>query len=257
VNRRRATRESYLDALSAAGIEADPCALADSGIRLRAPRDISALPDFDAGSASVQDEAAQLAAPLLQAEPGQRVLDACCAPGGKTGHLLEQQPDLDLWALDSVPERLDRVAANLNRLQLYARLIAGDATRPATWWDGKHFDRILLDAPCSGTGVIRRHPDIKLLRTAADIVQLAALQLQLLQALWPLLAPGGVLLYATCSILPEENTQVLERFLALTPDAREFPIAADWGLAQPVGRQLLPGANACDGFYYARLRKQG
>jgi len=257
VNRRRATRESYLDALSAAGIEADPCTLADSGIRLRTPRDISALPDFDAGSASVQDEAAQLAAPLLQAEPGQRVLDACCAPGGKTGHLLEQQPDLDLWALDSVPERLDRVAANLNRLQLHARLIAGDATRPATWWDGKHFDRILLDAPCSGTGVIRRHPDIKLLRTAADIVQLAALQLQLLQALWPLLAPGGVLLYATCSILPEENTQVLERFLALTPDAREFPIAADWGLAQPVGRQLLPGANACDGFYYARLRKQG
>lgn len=256
VNRRQGTRDDYRARLAAAGIEADPCALAEQGLRLREARDVSALPDFETGAVSVQDEAAQLAAPLLQLEPGQRVLDACCAPGGKTGHLLELEPALaEVWALDSVEERLRRVADNLQRLRLRARLITGDATRPQDWWDGEPFDRILLDAPCSGTGVIRRHPDIKLLRSAADIEQLAALQQQLLQALWPLLAPGGLLLYATCSILPEENTLTVEKFLAAASAAEELPIAADWGHAQTVGRQLLPSVGGCDGFYYARLRK--
>lgn len=256
VNQQRTTRAAYLEQLGASAIEAQPCAIAEQGVRLNTPADVATLPGFGDGAVSVQDEAAQLAAPLLQLEAGQRVLDACCAPGGKTGHILEQQPALsELWALDNAPERLKRVADNLRRLGLSAHLLTGDATQPQPWWDGKTFDRILLDAPCSGTGVIRRHPDIKLLRTPDDIVQLAALQRQLLDALWPLLAPGGLLLYATCSILPEENTQVLEKFLAETPDARELPIAADWGLAQTVGRQLLPGIGACDGFYYARLSK--
>jgi len=256
VNRLQGTRANYLAQLGAAGIEADACDFAGDGVRLRAPCDILSLPGFADGAASVQDEAAQLAAPLLQLEPGLRVLDACCAPGGKTGHLLESQPDIaELWALDSVEERLRRVADNLRRLRLQARLVAGDATQPQPWWDGQRFDRILVDAPCSGTGVIRRHPDIKQLRSEADIAKLAELQWRLLQALWPLLNPSGILLYATCSILPDENTQLLEKFLADKPDAGELPIDADWGLAQPVGRQLLPGSGGCDGFYYARLVK--
>lgn len=158
-----------------------------------------------------------------------------------------------LSALDVSAERLQRVTANLQRLRLNAVLIAGDARQPDTWWDGRPFERILLDAPCSGTGVIRRHPDIKLLRTPADIVQLAELQQQLLAALWPLLAPGGLLLYATCSIMPDENTRTIERFLGTCADARERPIDAAWGLAQPAGRQLLPDQH--DGFYYALIEK--
>lgn len=255
VNRRQGSRADYSAALQAAGIEAADCAFAADGLRLATPCDISALPGFAAGAVSVQDEAAQLAAPLLAPQPGERVLDACCAPGGKTGHLLELQPDLELLALDSAGARLVRVADNLRRLQLDAQLREGDATRPDDWWDGRPFARILLDAPCSGTGVIRRHPDIKLLRSAADITRLAQLQRQLLDALWPLLAPGGLLLYATCSILPEENVQVVESFLAAHTDAQSAPFAADWGIEQTVGRQLLPDSAGCDGFYYARLQK--
>lgn len=256
VNRRDTTADEYLQRLQDAGIAAERCALSPVGLRLASPCDIDALPAFADGAVSVQDEAAQLSAPLLAPQPGERVLDACCAPGGKTGHLLEHQPGLaELWALDSDGERLRRVADNLARLRLEARLITGDAAQPDTWWDGRPFDRILLDAPCSGTGVIRRHPDIKLLRSAADIESLARLQRQLLDALWPLLAPGGTLLYATCSILPAENSELVSAFLAATADAEEAPIDAEWGLAQPVGRQLLPSPGGCDGFYYARLRK--
>lgn len=249
----RHARADYLQRLHAADIAAEPCQWAPQGVRLEAPRDVTALPGFAEGEVSVQDEAAQLAAGLLAAQPGQRVLDACCAPGGKTAHILELQPDVALLALDISDERLRRVDANLRRLRVHAELRAGDARRPAAWWDGKPFDRILLDAPCSGTGVIRRHPDIKLLRTPADIEQLAALQRELLEALWPLLASGGRLLYATCSILPQENTRVIEHFLATHGDARECPIDAAWGLAQPAGRQLLPARH--DGFYYALLEK--
>lgn len=256
VNCRRGARNDYLQRLAAVDIAATACAYSDDGVRLETPHDVAALPGFADGDVSVQDEAAQLAAALLDAQPGQRVLDACCAPGGKTGHMLEREPALaEVLALDVSAERLQRVAANLQRLQLGAQLLAGDALRPADWWDGKPFDRILLDAPCSGSGVIRRHPDIKLLRSERDIVQLAELQLRLLQTLWPLLAPGGTLLYATCSIMPAENSEVIARFLAATPTAAELPIAADWGAAQSHGRQLLPALAGSDGFYYCRLHK--
>jgi 16S rRNA (cytosine967-C5)-methyltransferase len=248
-----ATATEYLERLRAAGIEAEACTWAVEGVRLANACDVALLPGFADGMVSVQDEAAQLAARLLDVQPGQRVLDACCAPGGKTAHILELQPTAALSALDVSKERLQRVTANLQRLRLDAHLIAGDARQPADWWDGQPFDRILLDAPCSGTGVIRRHPDIKLLRTAADIAQLAELQQQLLAALWPLLAPGGLLLYATCSIMPQENTRAIERFLGTSTDARERPIDAPWGIPQPAGRQLLPDQH--DGFYYALLEK--
>lgn len=253
VNRAVSTSADYLERLRAAGIEAEPCTWAPEGVRLASPCDVGLLPGFVDGAASVQDEAAQLAAHLLDVQPGQRILDACCAPGGKTAHILELQPAATLSAIDVSAERLQRVAANLQRLRLDAQLISGDARQPADWWDGQPFDRILLDAPCSGTGVIRRHPDIKLLRTAADIAKLAELQQQLLTTLWPLLAPGGLLLYATCSIMPAENTGTIERFLGATTDAREVSIDAAWGLAQPAGRQLLPDTH--DGFYYALLQK--
>lgn len=256
VNTQRLSRDDYLAQLASAHIDATACRYSVDGIRLDEPCDVSKLPEFATGAVSVQDEAAQFAALLLNAQPGQRVLDACCAPGGKTGHILERQPALrELVGLDVSAERLRRVESNLQRLQLTATLRVGDALAPSTWWDGEVFDRILLDAPCSGTGVIRRHPDIKCLRTPDDIEQLARIQLQLLETLWPLLAAGGELLYATCSILPAENTQVIERFLRTTPTAIEVPIDAEWGIAQPAGRQLLPSIGGCDGFYYARLRK--
>lgn len=254
INSRQVTRDDYLAELAEAGIEATACELAVSGIRLAAPVDVAALPGFAEGRVSVQDEAAQLAAPLLNLQPGLRVLDACCAPGGKTGHILESAELASLVALDSDPRRLERVAANLERIGANAELRVGDATQPATWWSGQPFDRILLDAPCSGTGVIRRHPDIKLLRTPADITTLAAQQRVLLAALWPLLAPGGELLYATCSILPEENSDTIAAFLAAQADARELPLPPI-GEAQAAGRQLLPVIGQADGFYYARLTK--
>ncbi len=215
-----------------------------------------ALPGFAEGWVSVQDAAAQLAAPLLDVRPAQRVLDACAAPGGKTGHLLEREPSLDLIALDQDIDRLEQVRGNLRRLRLTAHLIAGDARRPADWWDGIPFDRILVDAPCSATGVIRRHPDIKLLRRESDIAVLAEQQRAILASLWPLLRPGGRLLYATCSVLREENEHVVAAFLATHSDARERPIMAAWGRALPHGRQLLPGEADMDGFYYAGLFKQ-
>lgn len=256
VNCRQTTRDDYLGELTAAGIAASPCTLATSGIRLNEPVDVGVLPGFATGRVSVQDEAAQLAAGLLNLEAGQRVLDACCAPGGKTGHILETADLATLVALDSDPQRLERVTANLERLGGKAELRTGDAAQPDSWWDGQPFDRILLDAPCSGTGVIRRHPDIKLLRTPADVATLASQQQGLLKALWPLLAPGGELLYATCSILPEENSDTIVAFLAAQPDARELPLPPI-GEPQAAGRQLLPAVGQADGFYYARLTKVG
>ena len=255
VNRLRGERDTYLQKLGAAGIAAAPCALSAAGIRLDQACAVDALPGFADGDVSVQDEAAQLAAALLDVRPGQRVLDACCAPGGKTAHILETQPDARMVALDVSAERLRRVTDNLERLHLRADVIAGDALTPQTWWDGAPFERILLDAPCSGTGVIRRHPDIKLLRTAADIRQFAELQGRLLAALWPLLAPGGLLLYATCSAMPAENTDVITAFCAAQADAQPQPLAVNWGLEQPAGRQLLPTPTGSDGFFYALLRK--
>lgn len=256
VNSLRSGRDEYLQLLSAQGINASACEVSVSGLTLEQPCAVDALPGFNDGVVSVQDEAAQLAAFLLDVQSNQRVLDACCAPGGKTAHILETQPSAQMWALDVSSERLQRVTANLARLNLSAKIIAGDALTPTLWWDGVAFDRILLDAPCSGTGVIRRHPDIKLLRTPTDIDQFAAVQTQLLETLWPLLAPRGYLLYATCSVMPKENTEVVEQFCATHAEAEHITIEAEWGVAQPAGRQLLPAVNGSDGFYYALLRKR-
>ena len=256
VNRRHHTRDAYLDLLSEAGIAARACVYSRDGIILDAATDVRGLPGFAEGWISVQDEAAQLAADLLDLAPGQRVLDACCAPGGKTCHILEAEPALaGVVAVDLEAKRLVRVRENLERLGLSAELIAADGRDTATWWDGKPFQRILLDAPCSATGVIRRHPDIKLTRQPDDIAALALLQGELLDALWKTLEVGGILLYATCSTLPTENTEVIEAFLARTPGARELDLATAAGIKQSHGRQLLAQEGGHDGFYYAKLIK--
>ncbi len=256
VNRRLRSRDAYLAELTAAGIAASPCTYSRDGILLAQACDVTSLPGFAAGHVSVQDEAAQLAADLLQLAPGQRVLDACCAPGGKTCHLLEAEPKLaHVLGVDLEAKRLVRVRENLARLGLEAELIAADGRDLASWWDGQPFQRILLDAPCSATGVIRRHPDIKLTRQPDDIAALAKLQGELLDALWTTLEVGGILLYATCSVLPAENSDNIGAFLARTPGARELDIDGAFGLKQAHGRQLLPQPDGHDGFYYAKLIK--
>ena len=256
VDASRLTREEYRRHLHAAGIGARPAPHTTHGLILAEPVDVQALPGFDRGWVSVQDAAAQQAAGLLDPQPGERVLDACAAPGGKTLHLLEHQPALgELVALDVDASRLARVRENLARAGRDATCLTGDAARPDDWWDGRPFDRILLDAPCSASGVIRRHPDIRLLRRAEDIPALAAGQARMLEALWPLLRPGGILLYATCSVFREENDRRITRFLAAHDDVTERPVAADWGRALDAGRQILPGEDEMDGFYYACLAK--
>lgn len=250
VNLARTTREAQLQLLQTRDIAAAPgvCATA---IVLHQPMEAAALPGFADGLVSVQDAGAQLAAELLDAQPGERVLDACAAPGGKTGHILERVAgNADLVALDVDAHRLERVQQNLDRLGFTAPLQVADVLQPG-WWDGRPFDRILLDAPCSGTGVIRRHPDIKLLRRPEDIAGFAATQLDMLQRCATMLKPGGVLLYATCSILLAENTEVIEKFLRLQPQLRRMgadrhvlPVPLAWG-----------SATVTDGFYYSRLQK--
>jgi 16S rRNA (cytosine967-C5)-methyltransferase len=256
INRLRTCRADYLAQLGAAEINCAAASYSAEGILLTEPRDVSLLPEFANGYVSVQDEAAQLAAPLLMLEPGQTVLDACCAPGGKTCHILESQPDLArVVAVDLEPRRLARVEENLQRLGLGAEIIAADAGDLQHWWDSQPFDRILIDAPCSASGVIRRHPDIKILRKPADIAKLAAIQLQLVNQLWHALSEGGILLYATCSVLPDENDQVIGQFLATNANASVLNIDADWGIKTDYGRQLFPKINGNDGFYYSRLQK--
>ena len=257
VNQRVTSRDAYLAELLDCGIAGQATPFSKDGITLATACDVTALPGFADGAVSVQDEAAQLAADLLMLEPEQRVLDACCAPGGKTCHILESQAQLrEVVAIDLEPQRLERVKANLERLKLKASIVAGDARAVDQWWDGPVFQRILLDAPCSATGVIRRHPDIKLTRQTDDIAALAQLQGELLDALWPTLAENGILLYATCSTLPTENTEVIAAFLQRTSDAQELPFQAAFGKAQPHGKQLLAQVGGHDGFYYARLIKQ-
>jgi 16S rRNA (cytosine967-C5)-methyltransferase len=252
VNTHLQSRESLITQLPKA--HATP--FSPFGITLEKATDVVNIPGFSDGKSSVQDEAAQLAPFLLQAETGHRVLDACAAPGGKTGHIREVTPDLkEMVAIDLEERRLERVRENLLRLKQTATLISGDANDTNSWWNGEMFDRILLDAPCSATGVIRRHPDIKILRKATDIKQLSRIQLQLLLSLWPLLKPGGRLVYATCSILPQENTEVIAQFLATQTDIQHEIIDADWGILQTYGRQLLPQIAGHDGFYYACLSK--
>lgn len=256
VNRRLGSRDDYLAELRRVGFEAEPCIFSRDGIRLLQACDVTTLPGFAEGRVSVQDEAAQLAAELLDLAPGQRVLDACAAPGGKTCHLLEAEPALaGVVAVDLEEKRLVRVRENLKRLGLEAELFAADGRDLAAWWDGTPFQRILLDAPCSATGVIRRHPDIKLTRQPEDIPALAQLQGELLDALWQTLEVGGILLYATCSVLPAENSNTIAAFLARTPGARELDIAGAFGLKPAHGRQLLPQIDGHDGFYYAKLIK--
>jgi 16S rRNA (cytosine967-C5)-methyltransferase len=258
VNRRTVCRDDYLPQLLAAGIAADSCAYAVDGIRLREPVDVSCLPGFGNGFASVQDESAQLAASLITPGEGARVLDSCCAPGGKACHLLERYPAIsELVAMDSDAGRLQRVRENLSRLDLVASVIEGDARNPPGTLAGESFDHILVDAPCSGSGVMRRHPDIKLLRRAADIAAFASTQLAILQGLWPLLKPGGLLVYATCSILPQENDDVVRAFLGHSDTARQLPIVVDWGIDCDGGRQLLPSLEGGDGLFYALLHKTG
>jgi len=253
VNRRRTTRADYLATLERAGLAARAVAETADAVTLAEAMPVDRLPGFADGDVSVQDAAAQIAVDLLEPQGGQRVLDACAAPGGKTAHILERT-DAEVVALDIDAARMLRVAETLGRLKLEARTLVGDARHPAAWWDDRPFDRILLDAPCSATGVIRRHPDIKWLRRADDIPRFAATQLDLLRALWPLLAPRGVLLYATCSLLEAEGAAVVAKFLAGEPTARAEPIEAAWGEASGAGRRLAPGGDF-DGFFYARLRR--
>ncbi len=255
INRLRTNQADYCQLLHANGISAQSVTISETAVQLTEPVAVERLPHFQDGWVSVQDAAAQFAAPLLTLQPGQRVLDMCAAPGGKTAALLENQPAIELVAVDIDPQRLTRVHENLQRLQLSARVIAADVCQPDQWWDGRLFDRILLDAPCSALGVIRRHPDIKLLRRSEDIAALQYVQAQMLEVAWHLLARGGRLLYATCSILTLENVQQMTTFLANHPDSIELPIGADWGQPQPVGRQIITGEFAMDGFYYACLEK--
>jgi len=255
VNLARTTRTAYAERLAEAGIAADAASAAPAALTLREAAPVDRLPGFAAGDVSVQDAAAQLAAPLLTPLADCRVLDACAAPGGKTGHLAEQVPPPEaIVAVESEGARTERLRAGLQRLGVGAEIIEGDAGAPASWWDGRPFERILLDAPCSGTGVIRRHPDIRLLRRPSDIDALAAQQARLLDALWPLLAPGGMLLYVTCSVLRAENAAQVEAFLQRQPDAAAEPLEVSWGRESGPGRQILPGEDGMDGFYYACLR---
>jgi 16S rRNA (cytosine967-C5)-methyltransferase len=257
VNLLQGSRDDYLNLLHGQGLAAQPVEHCPSALLLALPVAVEQLPEFESGRVSVQDIAAQLAAALLDVQPGDEVLDLCAAPGGKTAAILENQPQLkSMLAVDVDELRLSRVAENLQRLNLQAELLVGDAATPDSWAEGRQFHRILLDAPCSGFGVIRRHPDIKLLRRDTDIEVLVALQHDILNAAWCVLAPGGVLLYATCSVLKQENELQIARFLSQHPDAEEVPIVAEWGIARPHGRQILTGDRQMDGFYYAKLVKK-
>lgn len=256
VNLLKTDRTNYGKQLSEKNMSYQESAFNESSLTLDNPVNVDQLPGFFDGYVSVQDQAAQFAAGLIKCEKGQRILDACAAPGGKTGHIYETCPDAgELVAIDSEENRVQLIRENMTRLGFKAELITADASQPEKWWDEKPFDRILLDAPCSATGVIRRHPDIKLLRQKEDIKQLVRTQETLLKTLWDLLAPGGVLVYATCSILPDENENQIARFLDSCNDVQEQNIDATWGRKVSHGRQILPGEHGMDGFYYASLCK--
>lgn len=265
VNQQRCTTERYRERLAAAGLESTTSPFAPEALLLAEAVDVRSLPEFDAGWVSVQDAAAQLAARLADPQAGHRVLDACAAPGGKTCHLLELEPRVaELVAIDISAERIARIEDNLGRLGCKATVLEADAGATESWWDGRPFDRILLDVPCSATGVIRRHPDIKLLRRAADIPALADRQAKLLEDLWPLLKPGGRLVYASCSALKAENAGVVAPFLERHPEARDVTSGSAPGLppaglrysdAEP-GHRVRAGEAGMDGFYYACLHNE-
>ena len=254
INEQKIKPARYLKKLLDECIEARQSTVAPQAITLHKAVGVENLPLFADGGVSVQDESAQLAGTLIKAKSGDHILDACCAPGGKTCHLLELNENITVDALDADANRLIRTRENLTRLGLTANVLCGDGTKPDDWWDGKPYNHILLDAPCSATGVIRRHPDIKLLRKADDIESLAQLQGEILKAVWPLLKSGGTLLYATCSIMPQENHLQVEQFLSNTPDAELTTISVNWGHDTGFGRQLFPGTG--DGFFYSLITKQ-
>ena len=248
--------EDYSKQLESQDLKAVRHPLAGAALQLVTPMDVSQLPGFAGGLVSVQDAAAQLAAQLLGAANGERVLDLCAAPGGKTCHVLETAASIKMTAVELEPLRMHKVKQNLERLGLHANLIVGDATDAQSWWDGRLFDRILVDAPCSASGVIRRHPDIKSLRQADDLVSLTEIQQRILLQAWSMLKSGGVLLYVTCSVLKQENEQQVERLLSTQTEAEEVVIKESWGISCDHGRQLLPGDTNADGFYYAKLKKR-
>ncbi|NDL65958.1 16S rRNA (cytosine(967)-C(5))-methyltransferase RsmB [Acerihabitans arboris] len=251
VNRLHHSREDYFALLAQEGITASPHPTLPDAVKLDIPCNVGRLPGFDRGWVTVQDASAQGCAPLLAPEPGEDILDLCAAPGGKTTHILELAPDARVTAVDIDRLRLARIEENLQRLGQHAQVLVGDGRQPGEWNQGRTWDRILLDAPCSATGVIRRHPDIKWLRRDRDIAELAALQQEILNATWPLLKPGGTLLYATCSILPEENGEQISAFLAGHADAG----LVETGDAASPGRQCFPAPDEGDGFFYAKMIK--
>ncbi|EKO3392406.1 16S rRNA (cytosine(967)-C(5))-methyltransferase RsmB [Vibrio fluvialis] len=251
VNHQHHDRDAYQTLLNNENIDSSVHSQAEDALKLAAPCDVTKLPGFEKGWVSVQDAAAQLSLHYLQPQDGELILDCCAAPGGKTAHILERTQGSEVVAIDCDDTRLKRVHDNLKRLNLSAKVVCGDARYPQEWWQGSQFDRILLDAPCSATGVIRRHPDIKWLRRAEDIAALAELQREILDAMWQQLKPGGTLVYATCSITPQENVLQVKDFLARTSDAQLVGSELD----NP-GRQILPGEEDMDGFYYAVLTKQ-
>lgn len=252
VNRNHHTRDAWLDLLAEAGMTGFTHPDYPDAVRLETPATVLALPGFEQGWVTVQDASAQGCMRYLQPENGEQILDLCCAPGGKTTHILEVAPQANVLAVDVDEKRLSRVYDNLKRLGMKATVKQGDGRYPEQWCGEQLFDRILLDAPCSATGVIRRHPDIKWLRRDRDINELAQLQAEILDAIWAHLKPGGTLVYATCSILPEENSQQIAAFLKRTPDAH----LSVTGTSEQPGQQNLPGAEEGDGFFYAKLSKQ-
>lgn len=256
VNAAQNKTDAYKALLEEQGLPSSRHAFAEQALKLEQNVDVTALPDFAQGAVSVQDAGAQLAASLLDVKKGQRVLDLCAAPGGKTCHVLELESDIEMVAVELEEKRMTRVQENLDRLNLKAELIVADASE-SEWWDGNPFDRILVDAPCSSTGVIRRHPDIKTLRWEEDIKSLAEIQQKILQQAWQMLAPGGKLLYVTCSVLRQENEAQIEKLLTVNSDAGEEALDVEWGIACQHGRQLLPGDNDNDGFYFCCLGKAG
>ena len=251
VNRQHHSRDEYLALLQEQSIDGETHDTAQDAIKLTSPCDVSNLPGFEQGWVSVQDAAAQLAVEHLKPQAGELILDCCAAPGGKTAHILERIENVNVVALDCDETRLKRVRENLDRLNLTAQVICGDARNPQDWWNGEKFDRILLDAPCSALGVIRRHPDIKWLRRADDISALASLQSEIMDAMWTQLKAGGVMVYATCSISPQENIEQVKAFLARTTDAT----LTGSDLSNP-DQQIIPGEEDMDGFYYAVIEKK-
>lgn len=257
VNQLQSSGSDYQKKLKSQSIEFSVHPDIDEAIKIESKINVRELPGFEAGAVSVQDAGAQYAAHLLDVKKGERVLDLCAAPGGKTCHILETYPELkQLVAVDNVEKRMLRVAENLTRLKLDATLISGDATDVKTWWDGELFDCILVDAPCSAAGVIRRHPDIKSLRREDDLPALVEIQQDILTQAWPMLAPGGRMLYITCSVLKQENEYQIKRFMSSHDDAIEGTLELDVGVECETGRQMMPGEMDMDGFYYAYLHKQ-